>query len=317
VSSPATSAELPIRAAATLMVVRDAPAPTRDPVLGPSVLEVLMVRRNLRSNFVGGAYVFPGGAVDAADGSAEAESLCAGRDDVGSSALLGLASGGLAYWVAAVRETFEEAGILLARHADGRMVGGGAEDEVARLGRARAALNGGTKRFVEFCRTEDFRLDLGGIYYFAHWIAPRGTPRRYDTRFFVGAAPAGQVAAPSADDGEGETVAHAWISPRQALARHRAGAIELVVPTVRNLQAIARFHTSAALLSAAKAASSAVPAVEPRVVADGNGMRIVLPGDADFEAAEHPDPGAAPAGDPTAAEFTEAMRVAALRVNRP
>jgi 8-oxo-dGTP pyrophosphatase MutT (NUDIX family) len=91
-----------IRPAATVMLVRDAPEPS-----GGTTLEVLMVRRNLRSDFVGGAYVFPGGAVDPLDGGAEAEAICAGRTDAGASALLGFASGGLAYWVAVVRETFE------------------------------------------------------------------------------------------------------------------------------------------------------------------------------------------------------------------
>ena len=94
------------------MVVRDALGPE-----GVTALEVLMVRRNLRSDFVGGGYVFPGGAVDPHDGAVEAEALCVGRNDAEASALLGLASGGLAYWVAGVRETFEEAGLLLARRA--------------------------------------------------------------------------------------------------------------------------------------------------------------------------------------------------------
>ena len=88
----------------------------RDGVLG---YQVLMLRRNLNSDFVGGAYVFPGGAVDPLDGGTEAEALCAGRTEAGASALLGFESGGLAYWVAVVRETFEEAGILLARRQDG------------------------------------------------------------------------------------------------------------------------------------------------------------------------------------------------------
>ena len=104
--------QVEIRPAATVMLVRDAPTPS-----GGTTLEVLMVRRNLRSDFVGGAYVFPGGAVDPLDGGAEAEALCAGRTDAGASALLGFESGGLAYWVAVVRETFEEAGILLARRS--------------------------------------------------------------------------------------------------------------------------------------------------------------------------------------------------------
>ena len=246
-----------------------------------------MVRRNLRSDFVGGAYVFPGGAVDPLDGGAEAEALCAGRTDAGASTLLGFDSGGLAYWVAVVRETFEEAGLLLARRDGGPDLLAGDHEEEARFAAARASrVNAGSRRFLDLCRDEGLRLTVGDIHYFAHWITPRGAPRRYDTRFFVAAAPPGQIAAHDA----GETIAEVWISPHDALARHRAGEIEIIFPTIRNLQAIGRFDTSAALLAAAEEASSAVPAIEPRVVPDGNGMRIVLPGDPAYERGAVADP---------------------------
>ena len=108
-----------------------------------------MVRRNLRSDFVGGAYVFPGGAVDPLDGGAEAEALCAGRSDAEASALLGFEAGGLAYWVAVVRETFEEAGLLLARRQGGPPLLTGDPDEEARLAAARRAVNAGSRRFLD------------------------------------------------------------------------------------------------------------------------------------------------------------------------
>jgi 8-oxo-dGTP pyrophosphatase MutT (NUDIX family) len=266
-----------------------------------------MVRRNLRSDFVGGAYVFPGGAVDPLDGGAEAEELCAGRGDAEASALLGRSSGGLAYWVAVVRETFEEAGMLLAKREGGPALLSGDPAEEARLAAARVALNAGERRFLDVCRDERLRLSVGDIHYFAHWITPRGAPRRYDTRFFVAAAPPGQIAAHDA----GETIAEVWISPEEALARHRAGEIEIIFPTIRNLQAIGRFSTSAALLEAAARASSAVPAIEPRVVADGNGMRIVLPGDPAYEFAPVPDPG----GDAALVGFNEAVRAVSMKAN--
>ena len=172
-----------------------------------------MVRRNLRSDFVGGAYVFPGGGVDLADGGIEAEALCAGRSDAQASALLGVESGGLAYWVAVVRETFEEAGLLLARRDGGPDLLAGDHEEDARFAAARVEVNAGTRRFLDVCREERLRLSVGDIHYFAHWITPRGAPRRYDTRFFVAAAPPGQIAAHSA----GETIAEVWISPHDAL----------------------------------------------------------------------------------------------------
>src|ERR1700722_13657856 len=140
-------APVEIRPAATVMLVRDAPVSS-----GGTSLEVLMVRRNLRSDFVGGAYVFPGGAVDPLDGGPEAEAMCAGRTDAGASALLGFESGGLAYWVAVVRETFEEAGILLARREGGPDLLAGDPAEEARFATERAAVNQGTRRFLALCR---------------------------------------------------------------------------------------------------------------------------------------------------------------------
>jgi 8-oxo-dGTP pyrophosphatase MutT (NUDIX family) len=294
-----------IRPAATVMLVRDAPAPRAGPS-GGTVLEVLMVRRNLRSDFVGGAYVFPGGAVDPHDGGAEAEGLCTGRSDAGASALLGVPSGGLAYWVAVVRETFEEAGLLLARREGGPGLLAGDPAEEARFAAARAEVNAGRRRFLDLCRDEGLRLTVGDIHYFAHWITPRGAPRRYDTRFFVAAAPPGQIAAHSA----GETIAEVWISPDDALARHRAGEIEIIFPTIRSLQAIGRFATSTELLAAAARASSAVPSIEPKVVPDGNGVRIVLPGDPGYERAAVPDP-AGQSGD-----FNQAVRAVSMQANR-
>ena len=284
------------------MLVRDAATQS-----GGSALEVLMVRRNLRSDFVGGAYVFPGGAVDPLDGGAEAEALCAGRSHAEASALLGVGTGGLAYWVAVVRETFEEAGLLLARREGGPHLLAGDPDEEARFAAARTEVNAGRLRFLDLCREERLRLSVGDVHYFAHWITPRGAPRRYDTRFFVAAAPPGQIAAHSA----GETIAEVWITPDDALARHRAGQIEIIFPTIRCLQAIGRFASSAELLQAAERASSAVPTIEPRVVPDGNGMRIVLPGDPGYEQAPVPDPGDGEArGD-----FNEAVRAVSMKAN--
>lgn len=291
-----------IRPAATVMLVRDA-AEADD---SGSLLEVLMVRRNLNSDFVGGAYVFPGGSVDLADGGAEAEAACRGRSDAEASALLGVGSGGLAYWVAVLRETFEEAGLLLAERPGGPPLLAGDPAEEARFAAARAEVNAGTRRFLDLCQQEGLRLNVGDVHYFAHWITPQGAPRRFDTRFFVAAAPPGQQAAHSA----GETIAETWIAPRQALAGHRAGEFEIIFPTIRNLQAINRFATSGELLAAAAAASSSVPTIEPRVVADGNGVRIVLPGDDGFE--NLPAAGPGPAGG----NFNDAVRAISLAANR-
>jgi 8-oxo-dGTP pyrophosphatase MutT (NUDIX family) len=264
-----------------------------------------MVRRNLNSDFVGGAYVFPGGSVDSADGGPEAEAACEGRSDTEASALLGIPSGGLAYWVAVVRETFEEAGLLLAERLNGPALLAGDTAEEARFIAERASVNAGTRRFLDLCRDEHLQLKVGDIHYFAHWITPRGAPRRFDTRFFVAPAPPGQIAAHDA----GETIAEIWITPDDALARHRAGTIEIIFPTIRNLQAISRFSSSGELLDAAARASDRVPTIEPRVIADGNGMRIVLPGDEGYEEAPVPD------GSDPPQDFNEAVRAVSMKAN--
>jgi 8-oxo-dGTP pyrophosphatase MutT (NUDIX family) len=284
------------------MLVRDAAdAPSEE-----ERLEVLMVRRNLRSDFVGGAYVFPGGSVDLADAGAEAEAACSGRSDADASALLGIDTGGLAYWVAVLRETFEEAGLLLAERPGGPALLAGDPAEEARFVAERAAVNAGTRRFLDLCRDEGLRLMVGDVHYFAHWITPQGAPRRFDTRFFVAAAPPGQRAAHDA----GETIAETWVSPRRALAAHRAGDFEMIFPTIRNLQAISRFTSAGALLAAAAEASDAVPTIEPRVVADGNGVRIVLPGDDGY------DDGGRVEVEQVPANFNDAVRAVSLAANQ-
>jgi hypothetical protein len=169
----------------------------------------------------------------------------------------------------------------------------------------RAKVNAGTRRFLDICREEELQLLVGEVHYFAHWVTPQGAPRRYDTRFFVAAAPPGQQAAHDA----GETIADTWISPRRALEGHRKGEFEIIFPTIRNLQAISRFDTSGALLDAAARASSSVPTIEPRILSDGNGVRIVLPGDEGYDDVRIDRPvGVAP-------NFNEAVRAISRAAN--
>lgn len=205
-----------------------------------------MLRRNLNSVFVGGAYVFPGGAVDEADRHADLETICDGRSDADASALLEIESGGLAYWVAAVRECFEEAGVLLAHAGDGHVISFAEPSVAERFRLHRKAVDSGEQRLIEVCRAEGLHIAADQIHYFSHWITPKGAPRRYDTRFFVAAAPPEQV--PLHDDNE--TIANIWVRPDDALERERAGELEMIFPTIKSLEAIAQFDRSAELLAA-------------------------------------------------------------------
>lgn len=270
-----------LRDAATVMLVRD----------GQSGLEVFMLRRNLNSDFVGGAYVFPGGAVDTEDRHADLERVSRGRSDDQASNLLGLDRGGLAFWVAAIRESFEEAGVLLATDDTGAVVSFADPEVAARFAIHRKEVDSGARRLIEVCEIEDLVLAVDQIHYFSHWITPEGAPRRYDTRFFVCAEPPEQV--PLHDDRE--TIANLWIKPEEALRLHRAGEFDLIFPTIKSLETISTFARAADLLAAA-AAIEEVPTILPRISDDGHGVRILLPGDEGYE--EAVGGGAWPAGLP-------------------
>jgi 8-oxo-dGTP pyrophosphatase MutT (NUDIX family) len=266
---------VPVRPAATVMLVRD--APTREDGCG---VEVCMLQRNLQSDFVGGAFVFPGGGVDPEDGEPEVEGLCIGRTDRDASAQLGLPTNGLAFWVAAIRESFEEAGVLAATHADGEPLRLDDPVVAARFARHRRAVDQRERRLIEVCAEEDLRLHLDQMHYFGHWITPPGAPRRYDTRFFLAAAPPGQHAVHD----DREVIATRWVHPIDALAAHTAGAFAMLPPTVASLRSLCRFGSATDALAAAAEATS-VPTMAPRVLADEGGMRIVLPGDPDYDRA--------------------------------
>jgi 8-oxo-dGTP pyrophosphatase MutT (NUDIX family) len=245
------------REAATVMLVRDDPD-----------LEVFMLRRNLNADWVGGAYVFPGGAVDEGDRAPAVLARCRDRSDADACTRLGVATAGLGFWVAAVRETFEEAGVLLARTA---ATGAPVDPSSAILETLRDDLNQGRLTFEAFLEAEDLVVDVGALHYFSHWITPEGNHRRYDTRFFVAAAPDGH--AYLHDDAE--TVASVWIRPEDALAAADRGELDLIFPTRKSLQAQCRFEHAHELLAAVAGAEP------PRVVREFGGTRVALPGDPD------------------------------------
>jgi 8-oxo-dGTP pyrophosphatase MutT (NUDIX family) len=260
----------PIRPAATVMLVRD----------GDAGIEVFTLQRTHGAVFGGGAHVFPGGRVDAVDEAAELEAICDGLSDAAASARLGIAAGGLAFWVAAIRECFEEAGVLLARPR-GRPDAIRFDDEhvVARFEAARRAVYAGTLGLVELCRDEGLRLMAGEMRYVAHWVTPLGEPRRFDTRFFLAAAPAAQT--PLHDDDE--TVASAWMRPDEALERFAARELRLMPPTVASMRFLREFDTAAAAMAAA-AVMERPQVVLPRLrFAGGAPVAIVLPGEPGYD----------------------------------
>jgi 8-oxo-dGTP pyrophosphatase MutT (NUDIX family) len=214
---------VPVRPAATVMLVRD-----RED--GASGVEVFMLRRTLNAAFGSGMYVFPGGKVETHDG-----------EDVER-----------AHRLAAIRECFEEAGVLLAGDVD----------------------------LLELCAEHGLTPAIEQLAWVAHWITPKGEgARRFDTRFYLAPAPAGQH---SVHD-DNETIASMWVSPTDALARAQAGELMMMPPTVANLRFIADFATVADAMTAANELP-APPCILPKIVfVDGKIAGIKLPGEPGYD----------------------------------
>ena len=252
------------RPAATLILVRDA----------NSGMEVLLIRRTHSAAFMGGAHVFPGGAVDVADAAAEIAACCDGLDDIEASRQLGVERGGLAYWAAAMRECFEEAGLLLAHDSGGEYADMNQPQQAQIFARWRESVRAGRSTLADLCREQQLRLAAGHLAYYSHWITQPGRPRRFDTRFFVAVAPGAQT--PSHDNSE--TIDHLWIQPAEALAHHRRGELQLVFPTIKTLESIAHFDSAAALMEFARSPRK-MPAMAPRTADSREGKKLLVPGD--------------------------------------
>jgi 8-oxo-dGTP pyrophosphatase MutT (NUDIX family) len=283
----------PAKPASTLMALRDT----------PQGIEVLMVKRNRAATFMGGVWVFPGGRVDAEDDGEILRSHAQGRTEQETSAQLGIAAGGLGFWISAIRELFEESGLLLASFADGTPVILEGDVE-ARFAAHRSAMNRRERSFEDVVTAEDLTLDLAAIHHVDHWITPEAETKRFDTHFFIARAPEGQT--PLHD--EGETVAAEWVTPADALSRHRAGEIRIVLPTIRNLRIIEAASSVDELL-ARSGELSARPMVMPRMVMEAEGPTLLAPGDEGYVG-----------GPPNlwdAALFPEAVRRRALQENPP
>ncbi len=252
------------RAAATTLVVRD----------GAAGLEVLMVKRSPHASFMPGAYVFPGGAVDAADGSPAHEAAC---DQTAAQlvrrigAVTEVGAQALAYAVAGLRECFEECGLWLG------------VDTVPAAGwvALRQRLNAG-ESIAALAAAAQLRLAVSALQPWSHWVTPVGLPKRFDTLFFVASAPPGQV--PEVDASETTTLA--WVHPPQALAAQADGDFQLEFATRSTVLSLLPFAagSSAALLAHA-AALRHLPPLHPRLHLDSNGQRIgvLLPGQAGYD----------------------------------
>ena len=207
-----------VRPAATVLLLRD----------GPNGVEVLMTRRSATASFAPGAYVFPGGGIDAADAQAHPH---ARRRATQSDLHLTQA-------IAAIRESFEELGILLARHANGQMAN---TADIAALDRQAPGEN-----FAAQCVARGLTLAADEVFVLAHWITDRDLPRRFDVPFLVARMPDAQT--PVAD--EQEQFEPVWVRPADALSRHEAGDFFIIFPTIRTLERLQHYATVDSVLAA-------------------------------------------------------------------
>jgi 8-oxo-dGTP pyrophosphatase MutT (NUDIX family) len=244
-------ADVPVLPAATILMLRDEP------------FEVLMVKRHHQIDFAAGALVFPGGKTHSGD------------DDYGwEERSLGW-GGALPHKrplrIAAIREAYEEAGILLARHLDGSPFRG---DDRAAAARDVVAKN--ERPFLDLVKELDVYLDLEALTVFAHWITPKLTPKRFDTWFYVAVAPADQLAV---CDGS-ETVDAEWIAPKEALRLGEARERTIIFPTRMNLQLLAEASSSEDAVHRARARE--LVTVEPQITDRPEGRVLVLPPNAGY-----------------------------------
>jgi 8-oxo-dGTP pyrophosphatase MutT (NUDIX family) len=230
--------------AATLIVVR---------ANENQVPEILLLKRSATARFMPNAYVFAGGAVDAVDSADKVYGLCRHLGDAGASARLDLPKDGLRFYVAAIRETFEEAGLLFAYDQAGDLVDFCAWDE-AQLRRIRSA-GASTADLHALCTANNWHLATDRLCFFSHWITPRGSQRRFDTRFFIARAPSRQVAS-LANTEMSELV---WRTAADALGDQAQGRLMLMLPTRTVIQEIAQFEHIDSLLKSARQRSGISP----------------------------------------------------------
>lgn len=246
------TAPAPLRPAATILLLRD----------GTDGIEVFMVVRNHQIDFAAGALVFPGGTTDPGDSAPEMRGVCDGAE--------GLDDAALTVRVAGIREAFEESCALLARPAgSGDLVDG---IRAAELGeKYRTALEAGEIDMLTFCQTENLRLAVDQLAFFAHWLTPIKMPKRFDTYFFLAAAPKD---AGLSHDGQ-ESVESVWITPAQALIDEAAGSRTIVFPTRLNLEKLGQYKTATEAITAAH--KTPVVSVMPTVERHPDGRTLHIP----------------------------------------
>lgn len=258
------------RLSATILLLRD----------GPEQLEVFMVERHHKIDFAEGALVFPGGKVETSDAAPELEAFCCGADSGSENENT--------VRVAAIRETFEECGVLLARPGGTQDLVDGTRLESISV-RYRDELQNGRSSMLDMVRAEELELAFDLLVPFAHWITPEFMPKRFDTHFFLVAAPLDQLAV---HDGF-ESVDSLWTTIPSALELEKTGRRTIIFPTLENIKKLGRSHSVEDALENAR--HDTIVTVLPRFSKDPDGtMMMVIPEEAGYDTVREPIPGPRP-----------------------
>lgn len=253
--SPPTAPSSEPRGSSTVVLVREI----------ESNPEILLVLRHAKSAF-GASYVFPGGVLEATDGLVGQH--CGDLDDAAASAVLDLPVGGGVYFSAAVREVFEEVGILLARTSRGKWA------DPRLFAKQRDALNAGSLLWAEFIADNDLYLAYDALHYFSFWVTPREMAKRFSTRFFIAALPDEQ----EAEHCGGELTDSRWMPIAQAMAENTAGKIDIPHPTALTLGQLGEFSTASEMLAwAAQRSEAGVPCYLPAIISVHGQQQVVMP----------------------------------------
>jgi len=257
---PSLSHNAGVRLSSTVIVAKDAVA---DP-------EIFMVRRHEQSSF-GAAHAFPGGVVDAED--SEVHDYCSGLTRADANARIGVEDGGLDFYSAAVRELFEETGVLLADITS-------LEENLVSV---RDSLNDGSANWAEFVTRNKLQLHCGQLHYFSHWITPPSQAKRYSTRFFLTVLPDGQDAVHCG----GELTGSCWATATEMLAAGRRGDVKLHFPTIKTLESIARHQSLDSLVDWSRSCvERGITSMIPLLIERDGQQEVVLPGDKDYPGAK-------------------------------
>ena len=254
--------------AATVLVLKDS----------DNGMEVLIVKRSKKPPFEN-LYVFPGGKIDEGDNHKDWELYCDGFNDLIASEILNLKSCGLSYWIACIRECFEEVGILLATKRSG--------EKLDLLGKEKFKFDDYRKElinqnisFLTICKEEDLMLSTKKIAPLSHWITPKFETKRFDTRFFIAYLPEKQTVK---HDGM-EITQSIWINPQEALKKAIEGDMQMILPTTENLKLCADFDNAEDMLKNQKnLTKNDIKPILPKFFKDNGSWNILFPGDDGYE----------------------------------